>query len=385
LSFAAILIAVLLPEALPLQAQERQQDQQATQAAQEGRRVHTVRGGDTLWDLANFYLSDPFLWPEIYRLNTVVVEDPHWIYPTEELVLPGPGEVRAPVEPEPGEVRVPGEEEVVAEVPEMEVEGPPPELQGATSIFAAREITRQTLIYQPSPPLDPIAVTEWDFYRSAMLLRLSEIGPRGEVIEYAVPLNVPAKEADTPARYERIYVSHPDGEPPQAGDRFLLTRVEQQVKPYGYIVRPTGIATIAAVHEEVSTAVVVQVYDVIAPGNLAFELESFQLERGVFAEPVGTGPTGELVALLDAQFVPTIEDLGFINVGRTQGLEIGDEFEIFVPDRRSATGYKVPAEHVATGRVVRVTEQTATIRVIEQRHAAIAIGLPVRLVRKMPS
>ena len=41
-------------------------------AAPQGR-THTVKRGDTLWDLAQTYLGDAFQWPEIYRLNRDVV------------------------------------------------------------------------------------------------------------------------------------------------------------------------------------------------------------------------------------------------------------------------------------------------------------------------
>ncbi|KPK66123.1 MAG: hypothetical protein AMS21_03105 [Gemmatimonas sp. SG8_38_2] len=381
MSLTAIAIAVLLPEALPLQAQERQQDQQATQTAQEGRRVHSVRRGDTLWDLASFYLSDPFLWPEIYRLNTMVVEDPHWIYPSEQLVLPGAGEIEVAIE-EPD--RVPGEEEVVV-VPEVVAEGPPPELQELKSIFVPREATQTTLTYEPVPPLAALAVSASDFHRSGMLVELSELGPRGKVIDAAVPENILVKVPQSPPVYGRIYVSHPGGEPPQPGDRVLLSRIDRRVKGYGYVIRPTGIATIAAVHEDVSDAVIIQLFDRVGVGNEVTMLESFHMERGVFAEPVGTGPSGELVAFLDQQWVPSIEDIAFIDVGRDRGVVVGDEFEIYVSSRRSPEGFRLPEEHIATGRVVRVTEGTATLRVIEMEYAGIAEGLPVRLIRKMPS
>ena len=64
--------------AAPLRAQQ-------TRAAPQGDapRTHVVKKGDTLWDLARQYLGDAFLWPEIYRLNTDKIEDPHWIYPGE--------------------------------------------------------------------------------------------------------------------------------------------------------------------------------------------------------------------------------------------------------------------------------------------------------------
>lgn len=49
---------------------------------------HKVVRGDTLWRLAGTYLQNPFLWSKIYEANRSQIQDPHWIYPNQEFVIP---------------------------------------------------------------------------------------------------------------------------------------------------------------------------------------------------------------------------------------------------------------------------------------------------------
>ncbi|WP_141096167.1 LysM domain-containing protein [Lacimicrobium sp. SS2-24] len=48
--------------------------------------IYQVKKGDTLWDISAMYLSQPWLWPELWRNNTHI-SNPHLIYPGDELRL----------------------------------------------------------------------------------------------------------------------------------------------------------------------------------------------------------------------------------------------------------------------------------------------------------
>ncbi len=89
---------------------------------------HTVKKGDTLWDIAGHYYEDPFLWPIIYEANKNNIKDPHWIYPDQVFAIP-------PYQ----------EEETRAVIPETTgVESVPAKIETTTTTTSAKPVISPT-------------------------------------------------------------------------------------------------------------------------------------------------------------------------------------------------------------------------------------------------
>lgn len=78
-------------------------------SANNGSVRYVVKKGDTLWDISEYFLADPWLWPEVWYINPEIA-NPHLIYPGDIITLVWvngkPMLVRGDVIPESRDVRL---------------------------------------------------------------------------------------------------------------------------------------------------------------------------------------------------------------------------------------------------------------------------------------
>lgn len=331
---------------------------------------HVVRGGDTLWDLAGAYYADPYSWPMIHEANFGEVDDPHWIYPRERLIIPGllagmPAPVRRRSDPL---LLAP------TRIARTTFWTPPPTLAD-----------RPTVISTESTEEAPV-VRAGEFRAAPRLLRVSELGA---VARFARPVE-PAVAGDIARaavrRYDEVLLSEVGGGEPEIGERLVLVRPGRRVGGWGRIVQPVAMVRVAAAGDDLFTAEVIDHFDHIEEGDFAVRPEQLPLSSGDRPQPVDDGPTGEIIEFQVEQPLYGVGDVAFLDLGVEDGVAVGDEVVVYLPPQRvrTAGSRRTPSEPIARLRVVRVTDRTATARVIGLRHPVLEPELPVRLVGKMP-
>lgn len=346
-------------------------------------RIHVVRPGDTMWDLAKRYFENPFHWRRIYEANLGDVENPHWIFPEERLVIPGPpGAGGMPVGsrgPAPG-----------ARADEATARGTP--RQAPVSQMQAEEPPRT--VFYPSPSLEgrkllgpedePSAVVaRGEFYGASVLIPDGRVNAVARVAEIKSPTVIPVDPPTHALPFELLYVTLSRPGAVELGDTVQLVRAGRIVEPYGRVVQSTGTATVAALDGPTATLEVQEHFAAIAVGDLVLALPAYTVPLGARPESVPPEVNGRLIAFESLQPVQAVRDLGFIDLGRESGLREGDVLEAVIDQERRVWGER-PEIIVARLQVVRVAERTSTVQVISMEYPALRTGLRVRLVARMP-
>jgi hypothetical protein len=245
----AVSLLALLLGAVPGAAQE-------TPPARE----HVVRVGDTLWDLAGQYLANPFLWPMIFEANRSVVEDPHWIYPGERLLIP-------PVPGQPA-AQPPGEPAVQAPVTEAAVQPPQPAQAAQPGEPAGRAAAEVTLDLR-RPVIPPAQYHSTPWLEQSVAARTA-----GLVLRLA---DEPSAAADKipPAMHPhaRIVIGELSSPAPAVGDSLVIARLGRVLEGYGQVVEPLALVRVDSVGEKVLTGRLLVQFDEARVGAQVLRLE----------------------------------------------------------------------------------------------------------------
>jgi LysM domain-containing protein len=365
--------------------------------------THTVKKGDTLWDLAQFYLHDPFLWPGIYRLNTDVVEDPHWIYPGEILRIAPTENVAAvpssdtplPSAPLEGTPVTPATDSSISDVPtdstDALAQGPQQpsiaesEQDEHAPLFPERRVRTVQEMLKAYTHRPYRALRRSEFYSSGFLTENQKL-PYGRVLGPITPQQIKAEHSRANALpYTSIAVDAPNGATYQIGDSLLLLQLAREIDPYGNIVVPTGVLRIIESGDGHYIGTIVATYGPIRNGQLTLPLDAFNPGAGERAVPVSDGVRGAYIGGLGRQDLKEPQMVVFINKGREDGVAPGDLFEVRRRPERSSDGTLRVNELMATLQIVHARNHTATGILINVISPDIPVGTDVMQVAKLPS
>jgi hypothetical protein len=282
--------------------------------------THSVKTGDTLWDIAGFYYQNPFLWPYIWRANLTQVEDPHWIYPDQIFVIP------------------PSPEEVTGEVPE----------------YVPEEVVITTPPKKPAAEVITLVTPETRIFSENLIHRA------GFILEEDLPYWGKIIETEPGGdkiitSFDKIYLDRADV---KVGDLLTIYRYGNVIthpktgKRLGKEVIVLGKAEIDAVAEEGARAKVTTSYDIIRIGDFLTPYEPILAPEKVELIPTDRDIEGYVVEVKSIGALTSSHVLIYIDKGEDDGIAVGDMFNIY--QQRSAGGKKLPDFNIGEVQIISV-------------------------------
>ena len=365
-------------------------------------RMHTVKPGDTLWELAEQYLGDGLLWRAIARRNGIAVTSAS-IVPIkvgQVLVLPPRGSL-------PDEVATAAAGELA--VPQMALapalrDTSPSAVLHVDQVLAERAKRRLGLVSGEEYALaKDVGESETVFRRerptvesaerkAGIMAAAASASPRRAEFEAApfvlakddlaaaghVVRRIGADVEGRLLRTDRVEIDAGRGARYSVGDRLVVVRLTTD---HGqFVAVPTGVVEVVSASNGTGPiqAVVRAQSGTIEPGQRLVKSVGEPAARSIAARLVTPDITTTVTWLDRSESLPTLQSYMLLGAGESEGVRAGDEFALY------GGGAGRQEQLIATVRVVRTGARTSAALMTRQYAPGVALGVVARRYAKAP-
>jgi len=324
--FSVFFIALSNPVDIEVNAQETAYEE------------YHIKKGDTLWDISNSNVQDPFLWPKLWKENPQI-KNPDLIYPGDKIKIP----LR--------ETRMP-----TVEAPEE----PSKKLIKETPVVSKPEIRKEKIPIEASREKTIEYIVNKELYSASGWIS-EEISGVGQII------NAPT-ERTIFGSHDIVYLKMNEGV--IVGDKFIALRKIKKVfhpetrKLLGSQIRVTGILKVIGMEDNMPKGQIMTAFEDIHIGD---ELIYYTgIEPPLVPDTIRTPDiNGYIVESRMNLLNSGSGDIIYLDKGHDDGLKAGDMFSVF-----SSTPLKSP---IGTIQVI-FLKPTTSVAIILKSQKEITIG-----------
>lgn len=313
---------------------------------------HKIVPKDTLWDITEHYLQDPFKWPKIWKLNPYIV-NPHLIYPGNTVKLTPNGiEIL-----EPGDMKAEGLGKVGLEPSEGEILVLEPAPGEEAPVVQATA---------PAPAPKGPSVRDHAMARSGFV-SVTELKGSGAIVK-------PKEEKLLINEDDEVFISFKDNSDVKQGARYTIYNIGKKIshpetgKALGYEIDILGSLDITKADGVVEGRV-----------NTSFKEITLGAYLKPYSEPVREVEITKAEAEVSGVIVMSLEskenlsegDIAYLDKGNSDGLRKGNVMRIFRPvpevedPMRGGKDMSLPPLELGTLVVLEAGDSTSTAVVVK--------------------
>ena len=328
---------------------------------------YVIRQGDTLWDISNTLLKDPFLWPFIWKANPSIT-NPDLIYPGNKLSIPSLAPIeRAMQAPAAAEQK----EQLTAEEPGEEGMAALQQRQGlgaAPGIAGEEGATTTGKLTQPQETQTPIL----DKYS---MLSAGYIGQ-----DTSKDMIVGGPQEKTFFGYDdTVYVNISSKDDVSIGEKFIMFNPLHEVKhpitgrKYGKLISILGILEITA--KNAPGKYTARITMSFAMSNKGTMLMPYKEPTLVYNTPHTKDKdiSGYILDVMDGRTITGQTDIVYLDKGSSDGVEPGDRFLVYAKPYGKQEKKTYPQRLIGETQVIIVKEHTSTA-IVRKSSDYMAIG-----------